>query len=72
MLQEQTFFLEFEPFSLQFCVMYKSRNSSSIQRDDVIAKLAAMVMNAEKGHTVNLNKPDLAVCVEVIKVKVNL
>jgi len=33
----------------------------------VIAKLAAMVMNAEKGHTVNLNKPDLAVCVEIIK-----
>jgi len=31
-----------------------------------------MVMNAGKGHTVNLNKPDLAICVEIIKVKNNL
>ena len=52
--------------------MYKSRNNSSIQRDDTIAKLAAMVMNAEKGHTVNLNNPDLAICVEIIKVKLIL
>ena len=56
-------------FSLQFCVMYKSRNNSNIQRDNTIAKLAAMVMNADKGHTVNLNNPDLAICVEIIKVK---
>lgn len=49
--------------------MYKSRNNSSIQRDDTIAALAAMVMNAGRGHTVNLNNPDLAICVEIIKVR---
>ena len=49
--------------------MYKSRNNSSIHRDDTISALASIVMNAGKGHTVNLNNPDLAICVEIMKVK---
>lgn len=63
---QSTFFAE-EAQPSTFCVMYKSRNNSNIQRDNTIAKLAAMVMNADKGHTVNLNNPDLAICVEIIK-----
>ncbi|XP_058943579.2 THUMP domain-containing protein 1-like [Pocillopora verrucosa] len=50
-----------------FSVMYKSRNNSSIHRDDTISALASIVMNAGKGHTVNLNNPDLAICVEIMK-----
>lgn len=52
--------------------MYKSRNNSSIHRDDTISTLASIVMNAGKGHTVNLNNPDLAICVEIMKVKYKL
>lgn len=52
--------------------MYKSRNNSSIHRDDTISALASIVMNAGKGHTVNLNNPDLAICVEIMKVKYKL
>ncbi|XP_078376011.1 THUMP domain-containing protein 1-like [Oculina patagonica] len=63
---QSTFFAE-DAKPSTFCVMYKSRNNSSMHRDDTIAALAAMVMNAGKGHTVNLNNPDLAICVEIIK-----
>ena len=56
----------------QFCVIYKSRNNSSIHRDDIIALLAGIVMGAGKGHTVDLNNPDLAICVEIIKVFLKL
>ena len=52
--------------------MYKSRNNSSIHRDDTISALASIVMNAGKGHTVNLNNPDLAICVEIMKVNYKL
>ena len=54
---------------LQFCVIYKCRNNSNIHRDDTIAMLAGIVLNAGKGHTVDLNKPDLAICVEIVKVQ---
>ena len=54
--------------NLQFCVIYKCRNNNSMHRDDTIAMLAGIVLNAGKGHTVDLNKPDLAVCVEIVKV----
>ena len=39
-----------------------------MHRDDTIAMLAGIVLNAGKGHTVELNKPDLAICVEIVKV----
>ncbi|KAJ7384097.1 THUMP domain-containing protein 1 [Desmophyllum pertusum] len=63
---QSTFFAE-DAKPSTFCVIYKSRNNSSITRDDAIATLAGIVMNAGKGHTVNLSKPDLAICVEIIK-----
>ena len=48
--------------------MFKSRNNGTVQRDETIAMLASIVENSGKGHTVNLSKPDLAICVEIIKV----
>ena len=54
--------------SVQFLVMYRARNNGDIHRDDVIAAVAGDVMAAGKGHTVNLKNPDLAICVEIIKV----
>ncbi|XP_068715477.1 THUMP domain-containing protein 1-like [Montipora foliosa] len=51
----------------KFCVMYKSRNNGTIDKSDTIAMLASIVENAGKGHTVDLNRPDLAICVEIIK-----
>ncbi|XP_074622918.1 THUMP domain-containing protein 1-like isoform X1 [Acropora palmata] len=52
---------------LKFSVMFKSRNNGTVQRDETIAMLASIVENSGKGHTVNLSKPDLAICVEIIK-----
>ena len=56
---------------LQFCIIYRSRNNSNVDRDETIAMLAGLVMSAGKGHKVDLNNPDLAICVEIIKVNVN-
>ena len=55
---------------LQFCIIYRSRNNSNVDRDETIAMLAGLVMSAGKGHKVDLNNPDLAICVEIIKVNV--
>ena len=55
---------------LQFCIIYRSRNNSNVERDETIAMLAGLVMSAGKGHKVDLNNPDLAICVEIIKVNV--
>ena len=41
-----------------------------MDRDETIAMLADLVMSAGKGHKVDLNNPDLAICVEIIKVNV--
>ena len=41
-----------------------------MERDETIAMLAGLVMSAGKGHKVDLNNPDLAICVEIIKVNV--
>ena len=41
-----------------------------MDRDETIAVLAGLVISAGKGHKVDLNNPDLAVCVEIIKVNV--
>ena len=41
-----------------------------MDRDETIAVLAGLVISAGKGHKVDLNSPDLAVCVEIIKVNV--
>lgn len=48
--------------------MYKARNNDSIHRDDVIASLAKIVREADMGHTVDLNNPDLTICVEIVRV----
>ena len=55
---------------LQFCIIYRSRNNSNVDRDETIAMLAGLVMSAGKGHKVDLNNPDLAICVEIIKVNI--
>lgn len=41
-----------------------------MDRDETIAMLAGLVMSAGKGHKVDLSNPDLAICVEIIKVNV--
>jgi tRNA acetyltransferase TAN1 len=54
--------------SLQFSVHYKCRYNTVIKRDDVI-RLLASVATDEGGfdHIVNLTKPELVICAEVVK-----
>ena len=48
---------------------YKARNNNVIKRDDVIQLLASMVTkNGDFPHVVDLNNPELAILVEIVKV----
>ena len=57
---------------VQFAVVFKSRNNGDMKRDDII-KVVADVANAGGiTHKVDLSNPELVICVEIIKVRVDI
>ena len=50
-----------------FSVVYNHRNNNNLLKDDVVQVIAHMVLNIQKGHSVNLKNPDIFIVVEVIK-----
>lgn len=50
-----------------FSVIYNHRNNSSLNRDEIIKEVAAIVSSKNEKHVVNLKNPDLAVILEVIR-----
>ena len=58
-------------FLFQFAVHFKSRNNNVLKKKDVIDLVAMIVTgNGSHPHVVNLDSPQLVVCVIIIKVHV--
>lgn len=57
----------FNDESKTFSVVYNHRNNNSLNRDEVIKEIAAIVDSKNKTHSVNLKQPQLAIIVEVIR-----
>ena len=52
----------------KFAVVYKARNNTNVNRDDIIKTLASLATrNGDYAHTVDLRNPDLTIVVEIIK-----
>ncbi|KAI8501233.1 THUMP domain-containing protein 1 [Branchiostoma belcheri] len=50
-----------------YAIVFKTRNSGTMKRDEVIPALAGVVSEVNPACKVNLNSPDLAIVIEVIR-----
>ncbi|XP_066293344.1 THUMP domain-containing protein 1-like [Branchiostoma lanceolatum] len=50
-----------------YAIVFKTRNSGTMKRDEVIKALAGVVSEVNPACKVNLNSPDLAIVIEVIR-----